>query len=294
VPIQAEGSNPPLFLVHGAGGDVLWGYANLAPHLGINQPVYGIQARPSIEFRNLEEMASHYVSELRAFQPHGPYYLGGYCFGGNVAYEMARQFRALGEVVALVALLECAPSNGSYERANWRRLSFIFPFIRNLRHWLVDFLDFSPAERRNLVARKLKALSRKICRRIRRPAGNVPVDLEDVIDPAQFPEKELKLWQVHLDLLVQHVSQPYPGKVTVFRTRAHPLVCTYAPDLGWSELAREGVDVRVVPGSHARIFVEPNIRDLAKELESALAASRPRTTNETEIQPGTNDVLLAA
>jgi amino acid adenylation domain-containing protein/FkbH-like protein len=308
VPIQPAGSNPPLFLVHGAGGDVLWGYANLAQHLSVNQPVYGIRARHSNElgspegtsssinpeFESVEAMAAHYVSELRAFQPRGPYYLGGYCFGGNVAYEMARQLRAAGEEMALVALLECAPSNGSYERPDWRRLGFIFPFARNLRHWMVDFLDFSPAERRSLVARKLKALGRKIWRRIRRPAGNVSVDLEDVIDPTQFPDKELKLWQAHLDLMVRHTSKPYPGNVTVFRTRAHPLVCTYAPDLGWSELAQEGVDVRVVPGSHARIFVEPNIRELAKELQSALAAGKPETKDKTESYARSYDERLAA
>jgi thioesterase domain-containing protein len=304
VPIQAEGTNPPLFLVHGAGGDVLWGYANLARHLGINQPVFGIQARHGgqhcgiqdnePQFESLERMASHYVSELRAFQPHGPYYLGGYCFGGNVAYEMARQLHALGESVALVALLECAPSNGSYEKPNWRRFGFISPFVRNLGHWLVDFFDFTPAERRNLVWRKFKAIVRKAWRWVRPPAANVSVDLEDVIDPAQFPEKELKLWQVHLDLLVRHVSQPYAGKVTVFRTRAHPLVCSFATDMGWSELAKEGANVRIVPGSHARIFVEPNIRDLAKELQTAIAESKQQFEKESDNKHASFDVRLAA
>ena len=49
-------------------------------------------------------MARFYLEEVRALQPHGPYYLGGYCFGGNVAYEMARQLRAQGERVAQILL----------------------------------------------------------------------------------------------------------------------------------------------------------------------------------------------
>src|SRR6185295_18712292 len=109
VPVQPKGSRPPLFLVHGAGGDVLWGYANLAKHLHPEQPLYGIKSRGRLgldEFDRLEEMASYYLEEIRAVQPRGPYYLGGYCFGGNVAYEMARQLRERGEQVAFVALID--------------------------------------------------------------------------------------------------------------------------------------------------------------------------------------------
>src|ERR1043166_4332923 len=93
VPIQPRGSRPPLFLVHGAGGDVLWGYANLVLHLPAEQPVYGIKSRGQVgleELSHLPEMAAYYITEIKRVQPVGPYYLGGYCFGGNVAYEMAR------------------------------------------------------------------------------------------------------------------------------------------------------------------------------------------------------------
>ena len=79
VPIQPNGDRPPLFLVHGAGGDVMWGYANLAQHLGTDQPVYGIQARPTdgpVKVATLEDMATDYVKALREFRPEGPYLLG--------------------------------------------------------------------------------------------------------------------------------------------------------------------------------------------------------------------------
>jgi acyl carrier protein len=93
VPIQPTGSRPPLMLVHGAGGGMFWGYANLAEHLGPDQPVYGFKAADVSDLNDgttIEAMAAEFVGQLRAFQPRGPYYLGGYCFGGNVAYEMAR------------------------------------------------------------------------------------------------------------------------------------------------------------------------------------------------------------
>ncbi|HMJ67009.1 MAG TPA: HAD-IIIC family phosphatase, partial [Candidatus Binatia bacterium] len=97
VPIQTAGSKPPLILVHGAGGGILWGYANLATHLGQDQPVYAIEPRLAAAGQTsltVEQMAAQYLADLRSFQAKGPYYLGGYCFGGYVAYEMARLLRA--------------------------------------------------------------------------------------------------------------------------------------------------------------------------------------------------------
>src|SRR6201999_674837 len=107
VEIQSQGTRPPLFLVHGAGGGMFWGYVNLSRHLGSDQPVYGLKSRGldgREELGSIEEMAAQYVKDIRALQPHGPYHIGGYCFGGNVAWEMARQLEAEGEEVALLAL----------------------------------------------------------------------------------------------------------------------------------------------------------------------------------------------
>src|SRR5207244_10359983 len=88
--LQPHGSKPPLILVHGAGGGILWGYANLAPHLGADQPVYAIEPKAAPEETpTVQDLASRYITELRSLQPQGPYQLGGYCFGGYVAYEMA-------------------------------------------------------------------------------------------------------------------------------------------------------------------------------------------------------------
>lgn len=114
VVIQAGGSNPPFFCVHDVGGGVL-GFRDLARRLGPEQPVYGLQAqgldgkRPC--HRRVEEMAAHYLSEIRSVQPEGPYYLGGLSFGGAVAFEMAQQLRAQGQEVGLVALFDTFPTN---------------------------------------------------------------------------------------------------------------------------------------------------------------------------------------
>jgi acyl carrier protein len=117
VPIRAGGSKPPLFLMHSHGGNVLE-YYPLAERLDADQPVYALQARGLdghiIKDQSFEEMVEAYVAELRSLQPEGPYFLGGYCLGGLLALEAARQLSALGEEVALVVLIQTI--NPAYAR----------------------------------------------------------------------------------------------------------------------------------------------------------------------------------
>ena len=284
VPIQPHGRKPPLYLIHGAGGDVLWGYANLVAHMDPEQPIFALKSRGQTgqeEFQKMEDMAAHYLQVVRSHQPEGPYYLGGYCFGGNVAYEMARQLQAQGGQVALLALLDSAPANVGYENIQWWRAEFPGLFTRNLYYWLRDFGDLKPRDRRRFVLRKIRTFGRKLARLARPNQGGTTMDLEEVIDPSHFPEHELKLWKIHLSALAEHVQRPYEGHVTLFRTRGHPLLCSYARDLRWSPLAAGGVTVKLIPGSHESIFMEPHVRALARSLTAALSASRGRAAVES-------------
>src|SRR5262249_36260326 len=89
--IQSSGSEPPLFLVHPGGGDVVC-YLELARCLGSDQPVYGLRAPgfygERAPYTRIEEMAAHYLEALKTVQPEGPYLLGGWSLGGTIAYEM--------------------------------------------------------------------------------------------------------------------------------------------------------------------------------------------------------------
>jgi thioesterase domain-containing protein len=279
VPVQAKGSRPPLFLVHGAGGDVLWGYANLAKHMNPEQPIYGIKSRGQIgleEYDHIEDMARFYLQEVRALQPHGPYFLGGYCFGGNVAYEMARQLHSQGERVAQLLLIDASPSNAGYERLLWWRPAFHYRFARNLFYWLKDFVTMlEPEEQRRYIVRKARVIRRKLAAKFRRRHDPGIVDLDEVIDVNHFPESELKFWQIHLNALVAHVERPYKGSVTLLRTRGQPILCSCEDDFCWGKLARGGATVKHIPGSHENIFIEPNVKFLAEQMEQCLAEAMP-------------------
>ncbi|NJR75191.1 MAG: hypothetical protein HC773_19260 [Scytonema sp. CRU_2_7] len=91
------------------GGNILC-YYQLAHHLGIDQPFYGLQSLglygESQPYTRIEDMAAYYIEELRVVQPQGPYLLGGWSMGGIVAFEMATQLQKQGDKVALLALLD--------------------------------------------------------------------------------------------------------------------------------------------------------------------------------------------
>src|SRR5262249_11208288 len=86
-------------------------------------PVIGIQARglagEKLPYASVEAMASEYLKEVKARQPHGPYYLCGYSFGGLVAFEMAQQLRELGDEVGLVGLFDTMMSPLRWPLHSW-------------------------------------------------------------------------------------------------------------------------------------------------------------------------------
>ncbi len=116
LPLRAQGDLPPLFCVHPAAG-IGWVYSGLLRHVEPGRPVFGLQSRgltdPEAAPADVAEMAEDYVARIREIQPHGPYHLLGWSFGGAVAHEMAVLLRAAGERVALLALLDSAVGDGT-------------------------------------------------------------------------------------------------------------------------------------------------------------------------------------
>jgi thioesterase domain-containing protein/acyl carrier protein len=276
VEIQGHGRRQPLYLVHGVGGGMFWGYSNLARHLGSEQPLFAFKSRGLDglpERRTIEEMAAQYLADLRAHQPRGPYRLGGYCFGGVVAYEMARQLRAEGEEVAMLALMNCSPPNANYEHVgNWRSPVWLFKFARNIAYWLGCFaFRWTRRERAEFVRWKLRVLRKKTVGLPAQNGGDLAMtDVDEMVNLAAYSEEQRRLWQTHVQALKAYRPQPYSGHVTLFRTRGHALLCSFDPHYGWSELARGGVTLKIMPGGHGSILDEPHVQTVARELDRAL------------------------
>ena len=108
VPLQPLGARPPVFAVAGHNGDV-FAYRTFAKHLGNDQPFFGLEP-PGLDgesepLERVEDVAAYFAEQIQAFRPNGPYIIAGYCAGGAIAYELARQLSQRGAAIGFLALL---------------------------------------------------------------------------------------------------------------------------------------------------------------------------------------------
>jgi len=256
VPIRASGARPAFFCVHGAGGNVL-NLRDLARHLPPDRPFHALQARGldgrEAPFGSIEEAAAAYLAEVRTLQPRGPYFLGGYCGGGLVAYEMAQALLAAGEAVAVVVLIDTPgpsrPAPGPGRLSRWTRLLLEedLPALgRRLK---------AKVERDSRIARREAAL-----RSHSRRDAPIPVELRDAWLADGF-----------IRAAARYRVRPLAGPLLVFRARdGSP---GQPEHLGWDEVAAGGLTVEVVPGNHHSLAQEPHVQVLSARLEAALRAA---------------------
>jgi aspartate racemase len=239
VPIKPSGSKLPLFCIHGGGGAVMV-YRELAQHLAPDQPMYGLQAQgldgKQPRLNRVEDMAAHYLKEIRAVQPEGPYFLGGLSFGGTVAFEMAQQLHAQGQQVGLLFLFDTFPKGYESKVVLLRKL---WQMPRN--------------EQFEYIGRKISRyqLQKRIYRHF------LPRALKDVREAINQAG-------------MQYEMRRYPGPVTLFCASEKSLRGVRDPYAGWQSLAAGGLEVYEIPGGHVSILAEPQVRVLAQHLRACL------------------------
>ncbi|MGB8953585.1 MAG: AMP-binding protein [Candidatus Aminicenantales bacterium] len=239
VVFRSEGSNPPFFCIPGNLGNVYTDFNYLAHHLGLDQPFYGLQdlaQNPS----KIECLAARYIGEIRTVQPQEPYLIGGLCSGAFIAFEMARQIRAKGEKVALLALIEpprpFSPgldSYGDFVRAVLRRL------FRRVGHNSQKVLLSNPSEKLDYLKLKLKQIANSWAMRNYQP------------------------W-------------PYEDEMHLFLSKAS-LQNVNNPQLKWLKLSKRKVNLQEIPGNHNTItgyantpIEEAHIMVLAEKLKACI------------------------
>jgi amino acid adenylation domain-containing protein len=271
--IQPRGTRPPVFWGHGlggGGGGGLLRYRKIAERLGSDQPSFGIEA-PRVPFSDLVPMAAHYVQIMRTVQPEGPYHLAGFSFGGNVVFEMARQLREMGQEVGLLALIETELPHPSMDPVPpWEALRLVAVSVPG---WL-DTLRSRPlrAQLARLRSRVRAAAGRASASLAARPpARGSPEErrLSDEIDLTHYPADYLAFAETHWSAYLSYVARPYPGHITLIRTRAQRLF-ELDPTLGWGRLARGGVTIRTVRATHDDILGEPHVDLVACYLKESL------------------------
>ena len=264
--IQPLGDKPPLFWLHTLGGDGggagLFTYDKLARMLGPEQPSYGLIAPHGKPPVTLEEMAAGYIQEIRKVQPVGPYLVGGYCFGGVLAYEVARQLAAEGASIALVVLLDAAPVwvpglPGPFSFASLAHVA------RSLPEWAAAAFGDLPdlRQRMGLWRNRLRKKARAD-----RAAGGARLD--DFLDMEKYPAEFKAYAEAHGRALLAYRPKPFSGRLALFRTH-RPRLTMFPAERLWRLLGCE-VEVKIVPGTHADLLNEPQVSLVARELSVIL------------------------
>ncbi|MCW5848754.1 MAG: amino acid adenylation domain-containing protein [Anaerolineae bacterium] len=194
VPIQPGGTRPPLFLIPPAGGTTLR-FAGLIKTLGPDQPIYGLEplGMDGVEQPQdtVEAMAEHYLQEIQSLWPHGPYWLGGVCFGAFVAYEMAQRLTDAGFEVPLLAVFDSGPpTNGPTWRHERRTPGRV---ARRIIHHLRRGTLRSAVQGFFLVKRVPDEMRRR---------GK--------------PEWAIRVHDAHEQAHYHYIARPYAGRVVLF------------------------------------------------------------------------------
>jgi len=276
VPIKRTGEGTPLFLVHGAEGNVLL-YRSLASHLS-GHPVYGLQS-PGLDGRvpadgDFERLARRYVDEIRRIQPKGPYLLGGYCLGGTIALEMARQLMEAGEPIGLMAMIENVNVRSIQWPLPWH-LRLINRFLLNPYYHLRNLIDAQEEgldfflEKLQVELKRAKVAGRVTWARARRRWKQGSVEGFHHIKVAAVYEKALEEWDI----------RAYPGEITLFISEPR-LAGMSAPLGGWEKIARGGVRAHTLPCYPKGSLIEPYVGQLAELLRDCIDASNTEASRK--------------
>jgi len=252
---EASTELAPFFCVHSLGANLV-SFRKVASLLRGDRPIYGLQPHgldgKQEPLDSIQKMADAYLAEIRKKQPHGPYYLGGICLGGVVAYEMAQQLRVSGEEVAFLALLD----------------SFVpgKPQFLRTRSSLAEYLDRHLGE---ALMHSGSARLRYLCRwavnggiRVSRALG--------LRDKSSLARATQHVAEVHTRAVFAYEPEPYSGKVTQFMCSDGAYRSYEDRRLAWSTLGSGGFEVHLVPGDHLTMLEEPHVRTLAGRLQLCL------------------------
>jgi len=292
VAVREGDERPPFFCVHGAGGNVL-SMRDLAMALPSNLPFYCLQARgldgQTAPFSSVEETAECYVDQIRRVQSRGPYYLGGGCYGGLVAFEMARRLRSLGETVGLVALIETW--NFAYGGFISKPKLFYFNsrfFLRRTLHHMRTLGRVKPRDWASYLSGRVRTFLR-----LAKSVAQIAEGENATQFPVSLVDVKLQAIEGHGDLgkvlervrnashvaALNFIPKPYDGHLLVFGARMRVDDPYRDEALGWRPVALGGVTAHVIDGDHLSIFRNPVVGVIAEKLDSALREAQ-RATQE--------------
>lgn len=236
VEVKRGHDHPPVLIVHGLAGTVP--FFELAQHIQTANSVYGFQAKgvDGLEdpLASIEDMAVLYLDSLRELQPHGPYCLIGYSFGGLVTLEMAQRLAEKGENIALLALVDAYPD--SRFLAPGQRMLLV---ARRARRFI---------ESNNRLNRAAGYIAGKLPHQLRRGRITQSSDLARGAPRLSFAYTTLQVKQKAYEAMARYRPRYYPGEIKFVKSESDSYFPS-DPVAVWSTLAT-GFESEKVPGGH--------------------------------------------
>lgn len=263
VPLKTNGTKPPLYIIHGANHQVLI-FDALAHFMDKDQPVYGLQSRGlngvDEPHDSIDQMAADYIKEIVASNPKGPYALAGFSYGGIVAYEMARQLRAQGKKVTILAQFDTYVFPQYYYKSPIIKKAISILYVIGKIGYLILNMFSS---KKNFVRRYelLKLLFKGYYLRLRHGRAkqyemqfNVPI----------------KLLDYHNKATSKYTISPQDIVIDLFRASEEVNLVHDHKYLGWKKMALKGIRKQMVRGNHVDMFEKPHVKDFANKLQNVL------------------------
>ena len=249
--VQTEGKRRPFFCM----ADVEYMFA-LAKALGPEQPFYGMRipglGQEEIPLDTIEAMASYCVRAIERTDPKGPYLVGGHCFGGIVAFEVAQQLTRKGKAVDLLVMLD--PDSLTERRRRKLVRFWMYRLWYDIKH-------------------------RRVMEAIRNRLGALTSILASLWKHSQY-QKLKRYNDARWRAREQYGLSSYSGRILFVSSneRVAP-PSAYKESIHqtnpWLNAARGDVRELTIEATHTGIFQEPGLRRLVEELRSEFGASEP-------------------
>ena len=262
--LRGSGHKSPIFSVHGGDGGVLF-YKDFCDLLDEDRPFYAVEAPMLLDFQrpeaeeSVEATATLYIEQLKTVRPTGPYIIGGFSFGGVVAYEIAQQLRIAGDDVELLVLFDTPnpARENEFKNSLWGRVAANWQQNDNAG-----------------VLKKLKGLGERIGtgmvnkaqHHAQLSATRRAVESSGTLDQTQ---RLVHIRECHDALARKYVPTAYGGAMLLMRADNVADGFSFNREMGWDGLVG---DLRIVdiPGDHEHIFYEPHAAELAAKFQFEL------------------------
>ncbi len=260
---QQETTQQPFYCVIPPGDELLI-FNDLAKEMGDERPFLGLQygVHDETPYTTVEGMAAYFVEQIISQDSREPYLLGGYCFGGLIAYEMAQQLTAQGHQVSLVALIDSNVPGAVVQIQN---------------------NTVSKAILERLIGIKQNGIKQELDYIVKRLTTIWHINIWQPIWYAthkyyakhnrHWPKIMRNFFLINNNAIEKYQVKPYDGTVVLLQAEKRHNDYQYQPHLGWEKYVTGEFTDYFVPGNHELLFRKPNVQILAEKLKAAITAS---------------------